>query len=486
VHDVDLRGGRAQGEGVVVVGRRAAHDVVGRRGALSQDDQHHRDVRLLDGVDQRLPQAQKLRLLGDVAHVDARGVLDPDDGQAVAAAQGHELVHLDEALPVELAPHGVVLVGVLGVVGDEALAVADDAHGVAVDLDDAAVDLGAVLRPELHVLRVVREPRQHLLEGVDPLGVDRDEARQLRGRELRLGRLGHAEELGVVGRQVGHPLLDGVEDLGLLLVDGLEEARLVVVDPRASRGDGLEVPRGLDERLGPFLVEVALGAHAADDAAAAHGDVGLLVGQQDRGADALVAAAGGVGAVDAGDDGNALLLELGVAEEAGALPPAVGVDLLLLGQLHAGAVDEPDERHVEPLGEVRDPQVVVGLPGDPGPGDPLVVEADQHAPLAADPGQAVDDVGLAALLALGVVDGVQGKEHPGVDDVVDPLPDRHLAALVDLLGGDADVVLDPVDLRVDLLHDLRGPLHVLLHPVYLRLPERLAQLFHLCEVLVHR
>jgi len=175
-----------------------------------------------------------------------------------------------------------------------------------------------------------------------------------------------------------------------------------------------------------------------------------------------------------------------VSEEAGALAPAVGVDLLLLGELHAGAVHEPDERHVEPLGEVGDPQVVVGLPGDPGAGDPLVVEADQHAPLAVDPRKAVDHIGLAALLAVGIVNGVQGEEHAGVDDVVDPLPDRHLAALVDLLGGDAHVVLDPVDLRVDLLHDRRGPLDVLLHPVYLRLPERLAQLFHLHEVLFHR
>jgi len=175
-----------------------------------------------------------------------------------------------------------------------------------------------------------------------------------------------------------------------------------------------------------------------------------------------------------------------VPEEAGSLAAAVRIDLLLLRQLHARTVHQPHQRQVHDLCQIRHPQVVVRLAGNPRPGDPLVVEADQHAPLAADPGQAVDDVGLAALLALGVVDGVQGKEHPGVDDVVDPLPDRHLAALVDLLGGDAHVVLDPVDLRVDLLHDRRGPLHVLLHPVYLRLPERLAQLFHLHEVLFHR
>jgi hypothetical protein len=246
------------------------------------------------------------------------------------------------------------------------------------------------------------------------------------------------------------------------------------------------VARRLDERLGPLLVEGTLGAHAADDPAAAHGDVGLLVGEQDRGADALVSAACGVGAVDAGDDGNAFLLELRMAEEAGTLPPAVCVDLFLLGKLHAGAVNEPHERHVEPLGEVRDPQVVVGLPGDPGAGNPLVVEADEHAPLTADPGHAVDDVGLAALLAVGVVDGVQGEEHARVDDVVDPLPDRHLAALVDLLGGDAHARLDAVDLGIDLFHDLLGPRHVVLHAVYLRLPERLAQVFHLLEVLSHR
>ena len=79
VHDVDLGGRRAQGKGVVVVGRRAAHNVVGRGRAFSQNDQHHRHVGLLNGVDQRLTKAEQLGLFGRVADVNARSILEPAD-----------------------------------------------------------------------------------------------------------------------------------------------------------------------------------------------------------------------------------------------------------------------------------------------------------------------------------------------------------------------------------------------------------------------
>ena len=98
----------------------------------------------------------------------------------------------------------------------------------------------------------------------------------------------------------------------------------------------------------PVLVEGALGAHAAHDPAAADRDVRVLVGDQDGGADPLVAAAGRVGAVDAGDHRHAAFLELGMTEEGRAVASAVRVDLFLLRQLHAAAVHDPDERHAEP------------------------------------------------------------------------------------------------------------------------------------------
>ncbi len=134
MHDVDFRGGHAQGEGVVAVGRGAAHDIVRRCRSLAQDNEHLGYVGLLDGVDQALAQAQQFGLLGDVAHVDAAGVLEPDDRDAVAAAQGDELVHLDQTLAVELAADARII-GVFRVVRlEETLAVADGAHQETVQL----------------------------------------------------------------------------------------------------------------------------------------------------------------------------------------------------------------------------------------------------------------------------------------------------------------------------------------------------------------
>ena len=52
MHDVDFGERGAEGEGVVVVGLRAAHDVVGGGGPFAQDDAHHGEVGLFDGVDE--------------------------------------------------------------------------------------------------------------------------------------------------------------------------------------------------------------------------------------------------------------------------------------------------------------------------------------------------------------------------------------------------------------------------------------------------
>ncbi len=140
VHDVDLGGGGAQGEGVVVVALGAAQHVVSGGGAAAQGDLHHGQLAGLDGVDQGLAQAQQLGDLGVIAHVDAGGILDPDHGQAVTGAQGDELVHLDQALAVQLAAgaHGlaVLLHLVLGVVGEHALLVGYHADQQAVHLGD--------------------------------------------------------------------------------------------------------------------------------------------------------------------------------------------------------------------------------------------------------------------------------------------------------------------------------------------------------------
>ena len=209
---------------------------------------------------------------------------------------------------------------------------------------------------------------------------------------------------------------------------------------------------GLDLGQSGLHVHVGLGVHAAHDAGAAHGHVGLLMGHQDGGADGVVAAAGGVGAVDAHDDGDAHLVELGVAVEGGAAAPAVGVHLLLLVQLHAGALQQIDQGDAQPLGGVAAPQQVVSLAGHPGAGVLLVVGGDDDAPLAVDTAQALDDGGGAGLVLLGVVQAVQGAPGAGVHQQGHPLHGGELALGIHVRVGLA--VLQALhDLGVDLLLD---------------------------------
>ncbi len=164
------------------------------------------------------------------------------------------------------------------------------------------------------MLAAVHQPRQHLVEVVHLLLVEGNQAVEILGAEGGLLGLGHPEKFGVVGRHVLHVVLEAVQHFGFLLVDIAEKTGLVVVDLHRSGGFDLELLGCRDQRLGALFVEVAFRGHAAQDAAAAHGDVAVLVGEQDRGADALVAAAGRVGAVDAGQNGDAHLFQFGVAE----------------------------------------------------------------------------------------------------------------------------------------------------------------------------
>ena len=258
-------------------------------------------------------------------------------------------------------------------------------------------------------------------------------------RELRLRGRGDAKEHRVVRRDRAHVFLDAVEHAFFLVVDAREKAGLAVVRFDPARRALAEVAGHGDQIFQHRHIEAAARRHARDDAHAAHRDVRVLVRDQDGRADALVAAARGVGAVDAGEDRYPGLLELGVAEEAGARAAAVGVELFLIGKLHAAAIHQPHERQVEPLGEVCHPQHVLGLTGYPGACEHFVVEADDHRPAAADPAQAVDDVGGAFLVIHRVVEAVQG--HPGarVDEVFQPLPHRERATLVDLRGRQADL-----------------------------------------------
>jgi len=102
-----------------------------------------------------------------------------------------------------------------------------------------------------------------------------------------------------------------------------------------------------------------------------------------------------------------------MAEEGGPASPPIGIDLLLLRQLHPAAIHQPDQREVQVLGHVGDPKNVVRLSGNPRSGHYFVVKPDNHRPFPADFAQPVHHPGGSGLLLHRVIEGVQGHQVPG-------------------------------------------------------------------------
>ena len=256
------------------------------------------------------------------------------------------------------------------------------------------------------------------------------------------------------------------------------------MDLHTPRRHRLEMPRRLDQLLRPRLIEKPLWAHPADDPPAPDRDVAVLVRQQDRWADPLIAAASRVGPVYPRHHRDPHLLELRMSEEAGPLTSPVCIDLLLLRKLHSRAVHQPNQRQVHDLRDVRHPEVVLRLSRDPRPRNPLVVEPDQDAPLSPDPGQTVHDPRASRFLVLRVEYRVHRAERPRVHQVLDPLPDRHLPPFVDQVYRNAHIP-DPLLLGFDLLHDRLGLRRVGLHPLDLCGPQRLPDIVHFGKIRSH-
>jgi hypothetical protein len=223
-----------------------------------------------------------------------------------------------------------------------------------------------------------------------------------------------------------HVVFDAVEYLGFIVVNISEKPGVMEVELGGAGRFLLVLFGGGYQLLGTLQIEEALGRHAAQDAAAADGDVAVFVGKQDRGADALVAAAGRVGSVDGGQDGNAHLLQFGVTKKSGSAAAPVGIEFFLLGELDPAAVDQPDQRDVQTLGQVGDPQDVLILTGQPGAGEDLVVETDDDGPLAGDLAQTVDHVVGPLGVVLGVEKSVQRAPGSRINEVAQPLPNGHL------------------------------------------------------------
>ena len=75
----------------------------------------------------------------------------------------------------------------------------------------------------------------------------------------------------------------------------------------------------------------------------------------------------------------------------GATP--IGVELLLLWQLRAAAIHQPDKRDIQSRRQISGPEDILRLAGQPGPGDDLVVKSDNDGPAAFNPTEPIDDIG---------------------------------------------------------------------------------------------
>ena len=115
-----------------------------------------------------------------------------------------------------------------------------------------------------------------------------------------------------------------------------------MVDGNAAGGHLFEVASRLDKGFRTLFIKRSFWAHATDNSTPANGDVGILVGQEDGGTDALVSAAGGICTLDSGQDRHTQLFQFSVPKKGGAVPSSVGIDLFLFRQLYAAAIDNPD------------------------------------------------------------------------------------------------------------------------------------------------
>ena len=124
-------------------------------------------------------------------------------------------------------------------------------------------------------------------------------------------RLIHTEEFQVVRRQIADIFLDAVDHAVVVLIYLAEKSGLIIVDRNGtgSRNMLLAVlDLRVDDLLGRFFIHISLGVHSGKNSGSADCHVGLAVSDQDRRGNAVVSAAGRVGAVDAYDNRNAQLV----------------------------------------------------------------------------------------------------------------------------------------------------------------------------------
>ena len=199
---------------------------------------------------------------------------------------------------------------------------------------------------------------------------------------------------------------------------GVDVASAEVLGADLLAGRGLHERRAAEEDRARSLDDDGLVAHRRDVRAAGRG-----AAHHER---------------DLGDPGRR---HPGLVVEDPAEVVAVGEDVGLEGEEGAAAVDEVDARQAVLEGDLLGPEVL--LDGQrvvrPALDRRVVGDDDDARPLdAADPGDDPGRWGLVVVEAVGRERAQLEEWRPWIDEPVDPLPDRQLAALA--MAGDRAVV----------------------------------------------
>ncbi len=203
--------------------------------------------------------------------------------------------------------------------------------------------------------------------------------------------------------------------------------------------------------------------------------------QQDSRADALVAAACRIRPIDAVQNRNPQVVKVGMAVKRRTVGASPGIDSLLLHELDATAVGQPDKRHIKPLGHIRHHENVFGLSGNPRSGHNLIIKTNDNRPLPFNLAYTVDDTGTALFVVSRIVESMQRAPGAIVDQVVEAVIDCHSATSVHLFRRDARVS-DPLHLTGDDAFLFPHQSNIFLGAPHLSFPELFADLGHFFEV----
>ena len=230
MHDIVFAGGRSETERIVFFALRAAENIVRRCAALAQRNLKKRRFTVLNRVDQRLAETEKLCLLCNIVHINTAAVLKPDHRNPVSLAEHHKLTHLDEALTIELAANtNCIRTAILRIVHKEPLLIGDDTYKQTIQARDATDHFRAIVRLIFIKLARVGKAGDDLINIIGALRIHGNDTVQIIRRKSGLHRRRDPEKLKIKTRNVAHVFAQCISNGDIILTDLSEKAGNIMV-----------------------------------------------------------------------------------------------------------------------------------------------------------------------------------------------------------------------------------------------------------------